>query len=190
MYSQGDRLDPRKERWEKAVGGAVSGTQHIIPPRGSLAREPDYREEGMNGRSRESQYEESRPFRLRQPADHAGASATITHAAYGGMDECCDPEDDWYGSRDPWYMQSQMSRPTFDVVWGSQQSRPMTATGISAAATSDPDGDGYSGTQHHAVPLDAPNVALQDQRLMAYGERLRREEEQITQEPGRVRPTG
>ncbi len=74
-------------------------------------------------------------------------------------------------------------------MWGSQQSRPMTATGMSAAATSDPDGDGYSRTQRHPVPLDAPNVALQGQRLMAYGERLRREEEQITQESGRARPT-
>ncbi len=75
-------------------------------------------------------------------------------------------------------MQSQMSRPTFDVVWGSQQSRPVIATGISAAATSDHDGDGYLGTQRHPVPLDAPDVALRGQRLMAYGE------------PGRSHPTG
>ncbi len=66
----------------------------------------------------------------------------------------------------------------------------MTATGISAAATSDPDGDGYSRTQHHPVPLDAPDVALRGQRLMAYGERLCQEEEQITQVSGRARPTG
>ncbi len=66
----------------------------------------------------------------------------------------------------------------------------MTVTGISAAATSDPDGDGYSGTQRHTVILDAPNVALRRQRLMAYGERLRQKEAEITQEPGRARPTG
>ncbi len=119
----------------------------------------------------------------------AGASAMSTRAAYGGTDECCDPEHDCYGSRDPWYTQSQTSRPTFDVVWGSQQSQLMTATGISAAATSDPDRDGYLRT-HHPVPLDAPDVALRGQRLMAYGERLRREEEQITQESGRALPTG
>ncbi len=69
-------------------------------------------------------------------------------------------------------------------------SRPMMATGISAAATSDPDGDGYSGAQRHSVPLDAPDVALQGQRLMTYGERLRQEEGKITQEPGRARLTG
>ena len=32
MYSQGDWLDPHKDLWEKAVGGAVSGKRHIIPP--------------------------------------------------------------------------------------------------------------------------------------------------------------
>ncbi len=67
-----------------------------------------------------------------------------------------------------------MNRLTFDIVWGSQPSRPMTATGMSAAAgTSDPpnpDGDGYSGAQRHLVPLDAPDVALRGQRLLAYGE--------------------
>ncbi len=38
--------------------------------------------------------------------------------------------------------------------------------------------------------LDTPDVALWGQRLMAYGERLCREEEQITQESGRARPNG
>ncbi len=70
----------------------------------------------------------------------------------------------------------------------------MTATGMSAAAATSepphPDGDGYSGAQRHPVPLDAPDVVLRGQRLLAYGERLRREEAEIIQEPGRARPTG
>ncbi len=65
----------------------------------------------------------------------------------------------------------------------------MTATGMSATAMLNPEGNGYLRTQHHPVPLDAPDVALRGQRLMAYGERLRREEGQISQEPGRARPT-
>ncbi len=101
LYSQGDRLDPNKDRWEKTMGGAVGGTRHLIPPRGHLLRDPDCREEETNNRSQQSQYGESRPFRLRPPAIRAGASATITRAAYGEMDECCDPEDDYYSSRDP-----------------------------------------------------------------------------------------
>ena len=28
------------------------------------------------------------------------------------------------------------------------------------------------GARHHSVPLDAPDVALQGQRVLAYGERL------------------
>ncbi len=70
----------------------------------------------------------------------------------------------------------------------------MTATVRSAAAaTSDPlnpDGDGYSGAQRHTVPLDAPDVALRGQRLLAYGERVRGEEAEIIQEPGQARLTG
>ncbi len=117
--------------------------------------------------------------------------STITSAAYEGTDECCDPDGHYYVSRDPWYTQSQTNRPTFDVMRGSQPSRPMTATEINAAAaTSDPDGDGYSGAQRHPVCLDVPDVTLQGQRLLAYGERLRREEAENIQEPGRACPTG
>ncbi len=66
----------------------------------------------------------------------------------------------------------------------------MIATGMSATATSDLDGNGYARTQQHPVPLDAPDVALRGQRLMAYGERLCRKEEQIIQGSGRARPSG
>ncbi len=62
----------------------------------------------------------------------------------------------------------------------------MTATGMSAAATWHPEGDDYSRTQCHPVPLDAPDVALRGQRLMAYKKRLRREEGQASQESGRA----
>ena len=70
----------------------------------------------------------------------------------------------------------------------------MTAAGMSAAAaTSDPpnpNGDGYSGAQRHPVPLDAPDIALRGQRLLAYGERLRHEEAEIIQEQGWARLAG
>ncbi len=159
LYSQGDQVDSRKDRWERAVGGAVSGTRHLIPPRGSLGRDPDYCEEEVIDRSQQSRYGESRPFRLGHPVGHAGASATVTRATCGETDDCCEPEGDCYSSQGPWYTQSQMNRPTFDVVWGSHQSQPMTATGMSAAAAWHPEGDDYSRTQHHPIPLDAPDVA-------------------------------
>ncbi len=64
------------------------------------------------------------------------------------------------------------------VMWcgAVNKSRPRTTTGMSAAATWHPDGDDYSRSQRHPVPLDAPNVALRGQRLIAYKERLRRDE--------------
>ncbi len=65
----------------------------------------------------------------------------------------------------------------------------MTATGMSAAAAWHPDGNDYSRNYRHPVPLNVPDVALRGQRLMAYGERLRREEGQVSQESGRAWPT-
>ncbi len=32
LYSQGDQPDPHKDRWELAVGGAVSGIQYLVSP--------------------------------------------------------------------------------------------------------------------------------------------------------------
>ncbi len=76
-----------------------------------------------------------------------------------------------------------------DVVWGSQQSLTKTATGMSAAAAWQMEGDDYSRSQRHPVSLDAPDVDLQGQRLMAYEERLRREEGRVSQETGRAQPS-
>ncbi len=57
---------------------------------------------------------------------------------------------------------------------------------MSAAAAWHPEGDDYSRSQRHPVPLDAPDVALRGQRLMAYEERLRREEGRVSLETGRA----
>ncbi len=154
-----------------------------------MSRDPDCCEEETNDRFQQSRYGETRPFRLGHPVGHAGPSATVTRATYEETEDCCEPEGDCYSSRDPWYTQSQTSRPTYDVVWGSQQSRPRTATGTSAAATWQIEGDDYSRSQRHPVPLDALDVALQGQRLMAYEERLRREGGRVNQETGRARPS-
>ncbi len=160
LYSQGDRVDSRKDRWERGVGGAASGIRRLLPPRGPLGRDPDCREEETQERSQQSRYGETRPFGLGHPAGRSGASATVTRATYEETEDCYEPEGDCYNSRDPWYTQSQTSRSTYDVVWGSQQSRPMTATGMSAAAAWHPEREDYSRSQRHPVPLDAPDAAL------------------------------
>ncbi len=48
LYSQGDRMDSHKDRWEKAVGGTVSGTRRLVPPWGPFVRDPDCCEEETN----------------------------------------------------------------------------------------------------------------------------------------------
>ncbi len=49
--------------------------------------------------------------------------------------------------------------------------------------------DASHGARHQPVPLDAPDVALRGQRLLAYGERLRRKEiEAGNPGAGRARP--
>ncbi len=119
LYSQGDRVDSRKDRWERAVGGAASGIRRLLLPRGPLSRDPECCEEETNDRSQQSCYGEARPFRLGHPAGRSGASATVTRATYEESEDGCEPEGDCYSSRDLWYTQSQTSRPTYDVVWGS-----------------------------------------------------------------------
>ncbi len=60
---------------------------------------------------------------------------------------------------------------------------------MNAAAAWQLEGDDYSRSQRQPVPLDAPDVALRGQRLMAYEERLRREERRASQETGQARPS-
>ncbi len=102
------------------MGGAVGGISSLIPLWGPLARETDCCDEGIVDHPRQYPYSESRPLRLRDPADHAGASATITSAAYGGTGGCCDPGSDYYVSRDPWYTQSQSNRPILISCGGAK----------------------------------------------------------------------
>ncbi len=60
---------------------------------------------------------------------------------------------------------------------------------MSAAAAWQPEEDDYSRSQRQPVPLDVPDVALRGQRLMAYEERLRREEGRASQKTGQARPS-
>ena len=110
MYLQGDRLETHKDQWERAVGRAVGGIRQLIPPRGPLARDTDCCDEGIVDGSRQCPHSEPRPLGLIHPVDRTGASATITSAAYRRTDECCDPDSEYYATRDPWYMPSSASR--------------------------------------------------------------------------------
>ncbi len=106
LYSQGDRPDPHKDRWKRAVGGAVSGMRQLVPPQGPLAQEEDCCTEGIADHPRFCAYCGPRTLRVRNPADRAGASATIACATHSRPEDCDEPEIDHYASRDPWYPQS------------------------------------------------------------------------------------
>ncbi len=93
----------RKYRWERPVGGAVSGIRRLLPPGGPLGRDPNCREDETQEQSQQSRYGETRPYRLGHPAGRSGASATVTRATYEETEDCCEPEGDCYSSRDPWY---------------------------------------------------------------------------------------
>ncbi len=58
VYSQGDRPDPLKARWEQAVGGAVCGIRHLTPSHVILTKEAQCCEERMGGYSIPCQYSE------------------------------------------------------------------------------------------------------------------------------------
>ncbi len=56
LYSQGDRIDSRKDRLEGVVGRPVSGTRSLLPPRGPLSRDIECCDEETNDRSQQSRY--------------------------------------------------------------------------------------------------------------------------------------
>ncbi len=119
--------------------------------------------------------------------------APVTNASSGvatyGVDRSCtadygEPEMDGYIVRDPWYTQFQSGRPCPEAVWGYRTAMSRNVPEPERANVAAPSEENASqGARHQPVPLDAPDVALRGQRLLAYGERLRREEAE-TGNPG------
>ncbi len=91
---------------------------------------------------------------------------------------------DGYTARDPWYMQSQPGRPCPETVWGYRTAISSNSPEPDRANVVAPREENASqGARRQPVPLDAPDVVLRGQRLLAYGERLRRKEAE-TDNPG------
>ncbi len=125
--------------------------------------------------------DESRSHRERAPVNHASVCATAYSAERNHAADYGDPENNYYVDRDPWYPQSQLGRPCPEAVWGDRTAMPRSAPTpnvvIEPTVLTAPGEEGtIRGARHHPVPLDAPDVALRGQRLLAYGERLQREE--------------
>ncbi len=125
----------------------------------------------------------------------ASLGATAYSAERNQAADYGDPETNYYVDRDPWYTQSQSGRPCPETVWGYRKTMPrsvpapnaMTEPARSVLAAQGEEST-IRGAGHHPVSLDAPDVALRGQRLLAYGERLWWEEaEVINPAPGRAR---
>ncbi len=187
-YSQGDRPDPWKADWERTVGGTVLGTvggnRRLVPPRMLLVEDAECREERILNSSSLRACDEPRLYGERVPATNASSGVTTY-----GVDRSCaadygEPEMDGYIARDPWYTQSQSGRPCPETVWGYRTAISSNVPESDRANVVAPrEENAFQGARRQPVPLDAPDVALRGQRLLAYGERLRREEAE-TGNPG------
>ncbi len=126
---------------------------------------------------------ESRLYKGRAPVNHASLGATAYSAERNHAADYGEPETNYYLDRDPWYTQSQSGRPCPEAACKycttMPRSAPMSNAIIEPARpvlTAPGEESTIPGARRHLVPLDAPDVALRGQRLLAYGERLRREE--------------
>ena len=172
-YSQGDQPDPLKTDWERTVGGAVGGNRRLAPPHVLLVEEADYREGRILDNSSLRACDESRLYRERAPVTNASSGVT----AYGVERSCAadysELEADGYVARDPWHAQSHLGRPCPEAVWGYRTATSREEPEPDRCAVPPPrEEDASRGARRQQVPLDAPDVALRGQRLLAYGERL------------------
>ncbi len=130
--------------------------------------------------------EEPRLFRERAPVNHASLSATAYSAERSHATDYDEPETTYYVDRDPWYTQSQSGRPCPETEWGYRTTMPRSVPMPNAMMepacpilVAPGEESTIHGAGRHPVPLDAPDVALQGQRLLAYGEWLRQEEAEV-----------
>ncbi len=163
-YSQEDRPDPLKTDWERTVGGAVGGNRRLAPPRVLLVEDAECREGRILNSSSLRACDEPRLYRERVPVTNASSGVTTYR-----IDRSC--------TADPWYTQSRSCTPCPETMWGNRTAMPSNVPEPDRPNVTMPGAEGTShGARHQTVPLDAPDVALRGQRVLAYGERLRREE--------------
>ncbi len=190
-YSQGDRPDTLKTDWERTLGGAVGGNRRLVPPRVILVEGAECSDSVL---SSQCASDELRSYRERAPVNHASVGAPAYSAERNHAADYGEPKTNYYADRDPWYTQSQSGRPCPGAVWGYCTAMPRGASAPNAmieptqpVLTAPGEEGTIRGVRHHPGPLDAPDVALRGQRLLAYGERLRREEtESVNPAAGRA----
>ena len=194
-YSHQDRPDPLKTDWERTIGGTVGGSRRLVPPHVIRVEDAECCDERIRDPSSQRASEEPRLYRERAPVNHVSSSTSVYSAERSHATDYGEPEASYYVDRDPWYTQSQSGRPCPETVWGYRTTMPRSvpapnammepARPILVAAGEE---SMIHGAGRHPVPLDASDVTLWGQRLLAYGERLRLEEgEAVNPAAGRAR---
>ncbi len=165
------------------MGGAVGGSRRLVPPRLMLVEDAECCDRRIVDPSSQNASDELRPYREHTPVNHTSVGAMVYSAEQSHAADYGEPETHYYVDRDPWYTQSQSGRPCPETVWGYRMAVPRSAPTLNAVIEparpnlTTPGEEGtIRGVRCHPVPLDAPDVALREQRLLAYGERLRWEE--------------
>ena len=107
------------------------------------------------------------PARLHRPLP-----STTTTAACGRLDGCHEQDACCYAYGDPHLEQHPYYRTDFDFVGKTNMTEPTVAPALSTPAApmiqTCASRDFCYGTQRQPVPLDAPDVALRGQLLLAY----------------------
>ncbi len=172
-----------KADWERTVGGAVGGNRRLVPPRIILLEDAECCDGRIMDPSSQRTHDESRLYRERAPVNHASLGVTVYGTERNHAADYGEPETDCYADRDPWCTQSQLGRPCPETVWGYRTAMSRSVPAPNAVieptrpnVTMSGEESTLRGAGRHPVPLDAPDVALREQRLLAYGERLWREE--------------
>ena len=172
LYSQGDRPDPLKTDWERTV----RGNRRSVPPRVLPVEDAECREGRILNSSSLRACDEPRLYRERAPVTNASTGVTAYGVDRSRTADYGEPEMDGYIVRDPWYAQTQSGRPCPETVWGYHTVLSGNVPEPDRANVVAPREENASqGARRQPVPLDALDVALWGQRLLAYGERLRRE---------------
>ena len=162
----------------------MGGNRCLAPQHVLLVEDAECREGRILDSSSLRACDEPRLYRERVPVTNASSGVTMHEVDRSCAADYGEPEMDGYIVRDPWHTQSQSGRPCPETVWGYRAAMSRNVPEPDRANVAAPKEESASqGARRQPVPLDAPDVALRGQRLLAYGERLRREEAE-TGNPG------
>ncbi len=146
----------------------------MIPPCVILVEDTECCDVKIMDPSSQRASDEPRLYTECAPVNHASSGATAYSAEGSHAADYGEPETNYYIDRDHWYTQSQSGRPCPEAVWGYRTTMPRNAPTPNAVIepacpmlTAPGEEGTIRGARRHPVPLHAPDVALQGQRLLA-----------------------